>query len=138
MTTSLIRDLAFGTASENENKPIIQSFLGYDIKMAGGTATLDIVRLSDNISVGELKSRRIKYNQYPTVFIGLNKIKAFNKNDTESYCFFKFTDGLFYIKYNKEIFDTFDIEEMSRHDEPWKKSKVINIPMNLLTKINNE
>jgi hypothetical protein len=138
MTSSLIRDLAYGTASENANHIHIQKFLGYDIKMAGGTARLDIVRLSDNVSVGELKSRRVKYNYYPTVYIGLNKIKAFTKDDTNYFCFFKFTDGLYYIKYNKETFDTFDIEEMSRNDEPWKRSKVINIPMNLLTKINNE
>lgn len=135
---SLKRDLAFGTASENRNKPFIQTFLGYDIKMAGGSATLDIVKLSDNTSVGELKSRRIAYNQYPTVYIGLNKIRAFTKDDTNYFCFFSFTDGLYYIKYNKEIFDTFDIEEMSRNDEPWKKSKVVHIPMNLLTKINSE
>lgn len=135
---SIKTDLAFGTASENTNKPLIEKFLGYDIVMAGKSAILDIVRKSDNISIGELKSRRIAYNQYPTVFIGENKIKAFDKNDIDYYCFFSFTDGLYYIKYNKEMFDTFDIEEMSRRDEWWKKSRVVNIPMNLLTKINNE
>lgn len=135
MSDTLKRDLEFGTKSENENHIHIQNFLGYEIYMAGSTFILDIVRKSDNVSVGELKSRRVRYNYYPTVYIGENKIKKFNKDGVDYFCFFKFTDGLYYIKYNKEIFDTFDIETMSRNDEPWKKSRVVNIPMSLLTKI---
>jgi len=51
----------------------------------------------------ELKTRTNNYKKYPTTMIGRNKIEA-NK---DIILLFKYTDCLTYIKYEKELFDTF-------------------------------
>jgi len=52
---------------------------------------------------------------------------------------FYFTDGLYYIEYNKELFDTFEIKDFvrnPRYGKIDKPKKYIYIPIINLNKIN--
>ena len=59
---------------------------------------------SDN-TLYEIKSRRCKYETFSTTLLPAHKIK----NRKKRLIFvFHFTDGLYYIEYKKELFDTFE------------------------------
>lgn len=60
----------------------------------------------------ELKSRKIKHNQYNTALLGYNK----KPNDKKpQYFIFNYTDGIYYIKYDEKVFNTFDVKEFQRN-----------------------
>ena len=56
----------------------------------------------------EIKSRRNKYNQYPTTIIPCSKIR--NMKRDRLVFVFNFTDGLYYIEYNKDKFAKYEIK----------------------------
>lgn len=84
----------------------------------------------------ELKSRRNEYKKYPTTIIPIHK----RMDDENLYFIFNFTDGIYYIKYDKEIFETFNkkniqIRRYGKYDPPtdhWE------IPINLLKEMKKE
>ena len=81
----------------------------------------------------ELKSRNNKYDTYPTTLIDISKVV----NDDMIFLF-NFTDGLYYIKYDKTLFDTFECKEFVRHkryDYVDKPKPYYYIPINKLQKI---
>ena len=53
----------------------------------------------------ELKSRKNKYDAYPTTMLGLNKVQDM-KPDKKYRYYFLFTDGLYRWEYNKDDFVT--------------------------------
>ena len=56
----------------------------------------------------EIKSRRITHDKYPTTLIGVNK-----SNVSGRLVFvFNFLDGLYYIVYDKEKFDKYEIQDI--------------------------
>jgi len=60
----------------------------------------------------ELKSRRNEYRAFPTTIIPTDKIK-----EGLNYVFlFNFTDGLYYIHYDEEVFKTFRTDTFKRRD----------------------
>jgi hypothetical protein len=73
----------------------------------------------------ELKTRTNTLNKYPTTMIGRNKIGGSKKTKL----IFKFTDCLTYIKYNKELFDTFEIKNFDRNSKEPNKKDYIYIPI---------
>ena len=59
----------------------------------------------------ELKSRNIEYSKYPSVFMNNTKFKKIR--DGFNYLFvFLYTDGLYYIEYDKDIFDKFESRQI--------------------------
>jgi len=67
----------------------------------------------------ELKTRRIRHNQYPTAIIGKNKVDIAAANPERTYWFcFNYSDGLYGIKYDKEKFSTYNVSDFSRGDRP--------------------
>ena len=54
----------------------------------------------------ELKSRRNRYNQYPTTIVPTSKVLGFNQN--RQMFVFQFTDGYYYIQYEPTKFNTFE------------------------------
>ena len=54
----------------------------------------------------ELKSRRNRYNQYPTTIVPTSKVLGFNPN--RQMFVFQFTDGYYYIQYEPTKFNTFE------------------------------
>jgi len=81
----------------------------------------------------ELKSRRCESKTYLDTMVGVNKLESVGDN----FIFlFKFTDGLFYIKYEKEIFDKFRRGKGGRYDRGRPEIKdYLFIPKERLTKI---
>jgi hypothetical protein len=60
----------------------------------------------------ELKARTNKYNKYPTTMIQEDKI--LNTHYKQIFLF-HFTDGLYYIEYDPELFKTFEKKEYSQY-----------------------
>ena len=127
------QDIIFGSISEKNNKSIIESITGSLNKTLGKYDIFDYY--NDNYIV-ELKTRRNNYNKYPTTMIGNNKlIKASKDTSTKIYIFcFKFTDGLYYHKYDRNY--NYDIDIGGRNDRNKEEYKnYAYIPIKLLKKI---
>ena len=86
----------------------------------------------------ELKSRRIKHNQYPTALIGCNKIsKICNNGKSNNYLCWNYLDGLYYMKYDSNQFKTLTPEEQRVfRDGKWEFSMVYKVPYQWLTLAN--
>jgi len=110
--------------------PIIKKYFKRNIKNTDGKYNkYDYI---DNDYKYELKSRTNEYKKFPTTLIGLDKIQD------KSIFLFYFTDGLYYIEYNKELFDTFEIKDFVRNPRYGridKPKKYIYIPIINLKKI---
>lgn len=132
-------DIAFGTNSELMNHELLQMFLDTTLERKGGYAVFDFENPNKTVFV-ELKSRRIKHDTYDTAIIGLNKI-AFSDNipDAEFWFAFCYLDGLYIVKYDKEVFDTLEVRHDyvrgARNDATNKPASVVFIPIKLLTKV---
>jgi hypothetical protein len=120
--SSFATDYKFGTEKEVPTKPILESFFKTPLTHRGGYAVFDYDNEElkrNNVLHIDLKSRRIAHNQYATAIIGANKVEIAEKNPSRSYWFvYKYVDGLYGIKYNKELFDTFEHTDFSRNDRP--------------------
>jgi hypothetical protein len=82
----------------------------------------------------ELKSRTNSYEKFNTTLIPFDKI-----NENLNICFlFKFTNGLYYIYYDKEKFNNYDLKKFKRHqraDFDDKEKLYFHIPIIDLTQI---
>jgi len=108
-------DYSFGLQNERNASPKLNKFFNTNLIYRGGSCPFDY----DNGSTiyVELKSRRIRHNQYPTAIIGANKVEIASKNPDKDYWFcYQYEDGLYGLKYNKEKFDTFEHKDFSRGD----------------------
>lgn len=128
-------DLIFGGNNERDVLPLLIKYFNQHLEKTKDTHdTKDFVGVTIDM---ELKSRRIPHNKYPTALVGENKILARDKS-RDYYVVWKYTDGLFYLKYDKELWDTFTIEAFQRgqridcHDRP---SRVYHVPYRYLKKI---
>jgi len=60
----------------------------------------------------ELKARKINYKTYPTTCIALDKV---NPEHTKKQVYlFNFLDGTYYIEYDKNLFETFEVKDFRR------------------------
>jgi hypothetical protein len=127
-------DYQFGTTSEEQTLSTIltldptlhrnqDKYSPFDYNNAGNTTFV------------ELKTRNNAKNKYPTTMIPLSKVKIAEKNPSKTYYFaFKFTDGLYYIQYDKNLFDTFEVKEGGRWDRGRPElNQYLYIPVNKLT-----
>jgi len=95
-----IADLEMGANGERDMLGKIRSRWGGDIEpSADKYAVFDFE--GESVSV-ELKSRRIRHNQYADLMIGENKINKASKSAKDVYFVFNCTDGIFYWKYSKD------------------------------------
>ena len=134
-------DLKFGLENEIKVLPLIEQFLETKLKKDENPYSIyDWWNETKTIFV-ELKSRRITHNQYDTAIIGENKIKMCKNPDINYYFVWLYTDGLFYLKYDKKLFDSFDVKETQikfRYDVGRPEiNKVVHIPYKLLSKLPN-
>jgi len=115
-------DYQFGTAKEIPTLPILENYFNTPLTHRGGYAAFDYDNAalrSNNVLHIDLKSRRIRHDQYPTAIIGANKVEIAEKNPSRTYWFiFKYIDGLYGIKYSKEVFDGLEHSDFSRNDRP--------------------
>lgn len=85
----------------------------------------------------ELKSRTFEMAKYPTTIVGTNKVRLAEADSNKSYYFvFRFTDGVFYIKYNKTLFAKFKKGKCERTDRGKSEvMEVLHIPIANLIRI---
>ena len=106
-------DFKFGTEQEDIVLPKIQNFFKREIcKSEGRYAKSDFY---DDEYYYEMKSRTIAYQKYPTTMITEDKFR----DDKKLILLFNFTDGLYYIEYDKEKFEKYERKEFSRAGVSW-------------------
>ena len=141
MMLSQQADLQFGHTHEISQKSNIELLVGEPVDYKGGFNLFDYRNKAQTIFV-ELKSRRIRHDDYDTAIIGMNKVE-FCSDPTKSYWFcYNYLDGLYYIKYDKALFDTFESNmSFTRGDRlncPGIPNHVLYIPVRLLKKFENK
>jgi hypothetical protein len=127
------RDYEFGLACQSKLLSIFEEYFKDDLKETPGKfAPYDYEGTTASY---ELKSRNNTYKKYPTTCIGADKIKQ--DHPKAQVFLFHFTDGDYYIRYNKTLFDTFETKLFRRfrsgHNDPEKLYTYI--PIECLTKI---
>ena len=131
-------DLKFGTASEQNNKAAVEALAVEPMIWRGGYSLFDYCNKECTIYV-ELKTRRIAHDDYGTALIGKNKVD-FCCDDTKKYYFmFSYTDGNYFIKYSKDLFNSFDTNDSykrgERNDCVNRADYIMLIPTELLVKL---
>ena len=130
-------DLAFGLPKED---PVIEKLrIHFEEEIAKSTYQYCPHDGFSKTTEYEIKSRRNRYAQYPTTIIPCSKIRSM-KRDRLVFVF-NFTDGLYYIEYNKDKFAKYEIKMV---EAVRKRNGVIGktlephfyIPILDLTKIN--
>jgi hypothetical protein len=104
------RDYNYGIQHQNELLPRIQSFFGGEVKATAGK--FDPYDYESNTASFELKSRTNKKDTYPTTCLPADKVKT--DHGKKQIYLFNFTDGLYYIPYDKEMFSTFECKPFRR------------------------
>jgi hypothetical protein len=135
MSSKKEQDIQMGKENEAIVKPIVESFFSCgDLEQ---TSWFNEIDWENADYFFELKSRRINHNQYATSIVGANKIEAIKrKNKPNNFILFKYTDGLFYLPYNVDNWNTFSIKEQKVfRDGKWESSRVYHIPYTHLKKI---
>jgi hypothetical protein len=128
---SFKKDYVFGKAQEDEVLLKIQN--KFNDNIVKSSSKFEKYDYKGDKYYYELKSRNNKYNAYPTTLIDISKVVGDNM-----IFLFNFTDGLYYIKYDKTLFDTFECKEFVRHkryDFIDKPKPYYYIPIDKLTKI---
>jgi len=133
-------DIIFGKKNEETTLSILNKVFNKKMVFNGEYKVLDWSNTSKNIWA-ELKSRRISSSDYSTAIVGLNKVNSCTDPNHKYYFFFKYTDGLFYIKYNKTLFDSFDrnmeYKRSDNTDYARNASAIVYIPIQLLKPVAN-
>jgi hypothetical protein len=139
-------DLEFGKASEERWIPCIQEHLGVYMMPTHPTCVVDWVECvptEETIPlVAELKSRTISYEYCRRRFgdapIGKNKIDYMRGNG-DGFIYMAFTDGLYYIRYDEDLFKGFRIDEnykrFARSDCKDSEKATVFIPCNLMERL---
>ena len=86
----------------------------------------------------EVKTRTFGVNKFDTTLLPYSKIEYAKKCANSVYFVFVFTDGIYYILFDSEVFKGFDVKVFkrnSRTDHTDTAQDYIYIPTRLLTKI---
>ena len=128
-------DYQYGKEAEIRVLPIITKYFNKDISLS--SKKTDIYDFKDTEgTVYELKKRNNRYNSYPTTIIGINKIQ-----NNKCILLFDFSDGLYFIKYDKTLFDTFERNMFVRNkrlDFKDVEKEYLFIPIDKLTLIDED
>jgi hypothetical protein len=132
-------DLRFGYTHEQNVLERLQKQFGTTLLRGGNWDTMDYSNPAKTIFI-ELKSRRVPHDRYPTAIIGRNKIRFCSDPTKEYYFVYNYEDGLFYIKYDPELFATFEVvteyQRNRRADATDAPQEVVMIPYKYLTRFN--
>jgi len=129
-------DKQIGEDSELKHKQIFNTFFNDNFIKTSNFHPLDF---EGNNYFLEIKTRTNNYNAYPTSLIPASKINYCKKQNKETYFIFVFTDGIYYIKYDDNLFKTFEIKPFkrpSRLDHSDKLQNYYYIPIINLSKLN--
>ena len=122
-------DYKFGIEQEDIVLPKLRDFFGREIKKSEDRfAKSDFF---DDEYYYEMKSRTNTYNKYPTTIITCDKIRE----EKKLIFLFNFTDGLYYIEYDKEKFSKYERKMFSRANLSWNEKSHVYININDLTRV---
>ena len=131
-------DLTFGKASEMKNHATLESFVGTPLASTPPYHCFDFTDKENTVYV-ELKTRRIKHNQYPTTLIGKNKVDFCSDPSKRYYFCYAYLDGLYAVKYDADLFKTFEVDdEYTRSDRAGCRNgsqQIVHIPSRYLTAV---
>lgn len=96
----LKKDLDFGLPKEEELLPLVKRTFDMTIRRTTNPSFVFDYE-GDNV-FAELKSRRIRHNQYVDIMIGKNKVDYALTCGKEVFLCFYFIDGPYYYKFNKD------------------------------------
>lgn len=130
---------AINKGRENEDKLIgeIEKAVGVELQHTKCATDHFDFESADGSVLVELKCRTNSSGRYPTTLIGACKFKDQNRlKDKQVYVFINFTDGLYYIRYDAELFKKYDTKFVSRRDRYRieKGANHILIPISHMTK----
>ena len=129
---SFSNDYIFGKTQEERTLIKVCRFFDEEILPTTQFCRWDF---ESDTAIYEMKSRNVSSNTYIDVMIGYNKIQPICK---PQYFLFNFTDGLFYIKYDEQVFMDFELKLFKREgrtDCNDKPQVVCHIPVKNLTRI---
>jgi hypothetical protein len=128
-------DYAAGIAIESDLKSMLEfKFVDKLIK----TGRYDTLDYEGERCFVEIKSRTNRYAQYPTTMIQQSKFDYARKQTKPVYFVFAFTDGVYYIQYNSEVFDAFEsgyFQRPGRIDKTDRRQVYVYIPITSLTRV---
>jgi len=128
---SFFKDYQFGISKEFEILPMISKYFKSNIIRS--KEKFNKYDYYDFTCKYELKSRNNKYDTYPTTLIAVDKVI----NDDLIFLF-NFIDGLYYIKYDETLFNTFEKKPFVRNKRDGYndiEKEYFFIPIEKLTKI---
>ena len=117
MAKSFKEDFLFGTQQEDVILPKLRSFFEEDIVKS--ETSNSIYDFKGKNYYYEVKSRKFDRWKYSTTLLGANKVFT-----TNQIFLFNFTDGLYYIEYEKVLFDSFIKKEFKR----WNRTDINDKP----------
>jgi len=106
---SFKNDYEMGT--KNEDKVLIQINSFFNDNIVKSTSKISKYDYKGDEYYYELKTRNNNYKTYPTTLIPYNKIMT-NKKQI---FLFDFKDGLYYIEYNPDVFNDFELKYFVRN-----------------------
>lgn len=127
-------DYAAGISIEKDLKPMLESKFGKLTK----TGRYDKLDYEGAECFVEIKSRTNRYSQYPTTMIQKSKFDYARLQTKPVYFVFAFTDGIYYIQYTPELFDTFEsgvFQRPGRIDKTDLRQVYVYIPITSLTRV---
>ena len=136
-TPSKTEDLAFGLGSEQRHKAALEAFFATELVKTSTYHPMDWMNGDQTVFL-EMKTRRINHDDYLTALIGKNKVDFCQKSNVDCYFVYVYLDGLFYIKYDRAMFNTFmckDFVRGARQGGIQPEQLFYHIPHRFLTRI---
>jgi hypothetical protein len=134
-------DYAYGKEGESKTLPILNKFFNTEMIEQSRYSPFDFI-CKNNTIFFELKTRKCKHDTYPTLWINWDKVQtakeASRTNPDRRYYFaFNLYDGIWYIRYNEELFDKFDDGYFQRRDRDviQPEQHIVHIPVAYLTQL---
>tara|TARA_R110000796_G_scaffold249789_1_gene377980 strand:+ start:632 stop:1042 length:411 start_codon:yes stop_codon:yes gene_type:complete len=133
--TQKFKDLEVGKLGEHFALPLLNKFLKTNMIE---NDTYSLIDFEDENTLCELKTRRVRHNQYDSLYIPHYKLKYNATMNKQLYFAFNCTDGLYIFDYTKHGDKTYTSYGGRCDRGKNEYTKMINVPTNLLIKCNNE
>ncbi len=138
MNTIKARDIYKGNESERFMLPHIRNvLLDSSIELSSNQYSVFDYYNHDKTICVELKTRNCRMATYPTTMMPLSKIDACTDANVKYYFFIRFDNGIKYIRYDKDLFNTFEKKVGGRNDRGYDEyNNYIFIPVNKCITLN--